>query len=88
MLLSLLHYRGVLCLSFSCPLCRAPLAHKDLRAGLQPTAADAAEDWAAAGGEAELGDIVVCDSKLKVLLKVSLDLSAWLEAYIHQWLLL
>lgn len=59
-----------------CPLCRSGISSKDLKAGLveQQQQADE-EDWAAAAAAAEAGAedgsrVVVCDSKLKVLLKV------------------
>jgi adenine-specific DNA methylase len=59
-----------------CPLCRSGIASKDLKAGLveqQQGQQGEQEDWDAAAAKAAGGDgsrVVVCDSKLKVLLKV------------------
>jgi hypothetical protein len=60
-----------------CPLCRSAINSKDLKAGLveQQQGGAEEEDWAAAAAAAAAGAedgsrVVVCDSKLKVLLKV------------------
>jgi hypothetical protein len=58
-----------------CPLCRSRIVSKDLKAGLveQQQGPSEEEDWDAAAAAAAGGDgtrVVVCDSKLKVLLKV------------------
>jgi hypothetical protein len=58
-----------------CPLCRSTINSKDLKAGLVEQQQGAEEeDWDAAAAAAAGEDgsrVVVCDSKLKVLLKVS-----------------
>jgi hypothetical protein len=58
-----------------CPLCRSSINSKDLKAGLvdQQQGQGEQEDWDAAAAAAAGGDgsrVVVCDSKLKVLLRV------------------
>lgn len=65
---------GALAVRKTCPLCRAAVSQRDLKAGMvTQQEQQQEEDWAALAANAgqDGGRVVVCDSKLKVLLKVS-----------------